>query len=83
MLVYEKARLNLWTKSSSIGVVELSYVLLEVGSKNPTWTHSLDLYFFEGFQRRPSRLFLDVHLQVNLTDRDVKIYQVSISLLNV
>uniref|UniRef100_A0A0N5AZD3 Nuclear envelope integral membrane protein 1 n=1 Tax=Syphacia muris TaxID=451379 RepID=A0A0N5AZD3_9BILA len=56
-------------------VLELSSVPVKVSYKGSMWTQHLDFYYFKGYQRRPSSLFLDVHLQFNLTDRDVKIYQ--------
>ena len=53
---------------------ELSYLPIKVAPKASAWSPTLDLYLFRGYERVPSHLFLDAHVQINLTD--VRVYQV-------
>ncbi|VDM45610.1 unnamed protein product [Toxocara canis] len=55
--------------------VELTYVPKKVPKKFPSWSSTpVDIYHFDGFDARLSYLFIEVHLQINLTDE--KTYQI-------
>ncbi|VDD89478.1 unnamed protein product [Enterobius vermicularis] len=61
-------------ESDDCKVRELSYLPIKVAPKASAWSPTLDLYLFRGYERVPSHLFLDAHVQINLTD--VRVYQV-------
>lgn len=55
---------------------ELSFVPLKVPAKSSSWSQPLDLYHFAGYEYHPAHLFLDVRLQINLTDdQTFQLYQ--------
>lgn len=56
---------------------ELGYIPMKVPRKSSSWTSTtLDIYHFDGFDVHFSRLFIEVHLQINLTNEQTyQIYQ--------
>ncbi|VDK45474.1 unnamed protein product [Anisakis simplex] len=56
---------------------ELSDLPMKIAGKSYSWiTPPLDVYHFNGFDAQLSRTFIDVHLQINLTDEQTyQIYQ--------